>query len=172
MPLPVGLGRFPSVTKLDRKILAVSVFLYVVAVFLPGLAAHGPNPYGFHAYSGFECLVWGGATALGGSRYFLPWSANLFYLPALILWCLGRWGRVLASVLALGGLIFASFTFRIDSVIVNEAGLRAAVRPGLGAWFWIASMLVILVGPLVKRPAPPVLSATAPQSSGTRLNGR
>jgi hypothetical protein len=32
---------------------------------------------------------------------------------------------------------------RIDSIMVNEAGHRVAVRAGSGAWLWMASQAIL-----------------------------
>ena len=129
-----------SMDPIVRRALALSVLCYGAALFLPGLAAHGPNPYGFEGYSGFACLVWGWTGALRGGAHLLPWTANLLYLPALVLWAMGPRARVFGVALAVGGIVLAALTYRIDAVVVNEAGHRASVRPGPGTWLWIASM--------------------------------
>ena len=131
----------------DKAVFALSLVCYGAALCLPGLAADGTNPYGFDGVVGFSCLAFGWSTALTSSwKFFLPWTANFLYFPALLLWCIGRRARPWGVLLALGGFMLAALVFRIDSMMVNEAGHRAAVRPGWGAWFWMASMLLIPLG--------------------------
>lgn len=130
---------------------AGSLICYASGLFLPGLAAREVNPFGFESYEGILCLAYGITTVLGGWTYFLPWTANVLYAGALLAWLVPlrppRW----AAAIPLVGLGLAATVFRIDSVLVNEAGNRVAVRPGSGAWLWMAAQVMLLVGFLAVR---------------------
>ena len=144
-------------SRVHRTLFIFSLSCYGLALFLPGLAARESNPYGFHGVSGFMCLVFGWSTVVAGWKYFLPWMSNFLYLPALLLWIAGPRARRWGALLALGSLILAAQTLRIDTFMVNEAGHRVAVQPGLGAWCWMASMIVLLFGavaPIANRSSP------------------
>ena len=136
--------------KVHKSLLLLSMLCYGVALCFPGLAPYEPNPQGFTGVAGYVCLAFGWSTIVTGTKYFLPWLANLFYFPALLVWGVTtkppRWGAVMAGV----GLALTALTFRIDTVMVNEAGQRVGVRPGLGAWLWMASFAVLLVGFLLQ----------------------
>jgi hypothetical protein len=144
-----GDSRRPS----GRSLVAAgSLICYASGLLLPGLAARGVNPYGFESYRGYLCLAYGVTTIFGNWTYFLPWTANVLYAAAFLAWLVTlrppRW----SVVIPLAGLCLAATVFRIDSVMVNEAGHRAAVHPGSGAWLWMASQAILLVGFLAVRP--------------------
>lgn len=127
-------------------VLAASLLCYAVALALPGLAALGPNPYGFDGYRGYLCLAYGAMTVFGGWEYFVPWTANVLYAGALLAWLVPRRPPRWAAAIPLAGLGLSATVFRIDDVMVNEAGHRAAVHPGIGAWLWMAAQAVLLTG--------------------------
>jgi hypothetical protein len=144
-------GKSDSTKKLHRLIFMFSYSTYVIALFLPGLAATGKNPYQFDSYHGFLCLFFGWITVFTGAwKYFLPWTANFFYGLAISMWLSviksPRWGTLTAIL----GLALSLLTFRIDTAVVNEAGHKVAVHPGLGAWLWIISFMFLIVGFLLR----------------------
>jgi hypothetical protein len=131
---------------IKRLVLALTLLCYSMALILPGLVAREPNSYGYTSSLGYVCLLFGWITIFGGLGYFFPWLANLFYLPGLLLWLLPtrspRWGAIFPVI----GLGLATLTFRIETIMVNEAGHRVAVQPGIGAWLWMASFALLLLG--------------------------
>jgi hypothetical protein len=137
-----------------RFVLPVSLGCYAAALFLPGLAAREANPYGFTSYGGFACLIWGPTTILAGWTYFRPWTANIPYLVSIFAWAIPKKPPRWFALFPLIGLALAATVFRIDDVMVNEAGHRVAVRPGIGAWLWMTSQAIFLAGFLLPAERP------------------
>lgn len=134
-----------------RRAAFLSLGLYLVSLGFQGLAATGSNPYGFDGYRGFHCLLFGWTTILGSLAFFVPWTANLLYLPSLLLLAIpARPLRVFLALPAMG-LALALGALRIDEVLVNEAGHRSPVELGAGAWLWLASFSVLIAGFLLPR---------------------
>jgi hypothetical protein len=137
----------------NRKAALFSIGLYLAALAFHGLAARESNIFGFEGYRGFMCLLFGWMTALGGWKFFLPWTANLFYVAGLLLLALPARPARVGLLLPATGLVIALYTFRIESVMVNEAGHRVDVHPGAGAYLWMASFVVLVAGFLMPQRA-------------------
>jgi hypothetical protein len=121
--------------------------MYAAALPLTALAPAAHSQYATGGYQGYMCLLFGWTTLIGlGWKFFWPWTANVLYLPAAVLWIVRGRRSAFGAALALAGLGVGSLVFRIDTMMVNEAGNTVPVRLGLGAWLWLGSFAVHAAG--------------------------
>jgi hypothetical protein len=115
--------------------LALLLGVYAMAFLLPVDAARGVY--------GYEMFCWGalGSAFIVWLPWTWPWLANLaFYIGCLYL-ATGRrsrevrWSGVIATILALGYLLYGAGLF----------GMPSEAFPGAGYWVWVGSMVLLAV---------------------------
>jgi hypothetical protein len=137
---------------------AVIVLLYLVACCCPALTfdnyySGNSTPQSTDTWFGWTALFLGWLGILVGS---VAWLANFVLGLTLIFLLAGlRWATLICSVVTV---LLSLDLFRVFSANIpaDEGGVgRAVLRPpGVGVWFWFASIAAAFIGALVLFLAP------------------
>lgn len=133
-----------------------SAVLYTIALFTPAFAfAAGDSSF----ILGMVCLLFGWGK--------LAWYANPILLAAYIAFLKKK--DVLTTILSVAALAVAATTLSIEEVPRNSSGtLTRVVGFGLGFYFWLSSMAVLLAAGIhrivVRQQANPRVDTTSPPS--------
>lgn len=147
IPPPPVLGPRPQrwpYSLLCISLIGLSVLLFVISLALDGFYLETKDPRAWSPCIWLLLFGWMGLFA-----GMVAWLANPVLFFAWI--CMAvrplRWGALAAALLAL----LLALTFLLHtSIITDEGGGRANITGyGLGYWFWLASMIVALLGSIV-----------------------
>ncbi|MCA8277417.1 hypothetical protein LGN17_33560 [Burkholderia sp. AU30280] len=135
-PAPVR----PPMGRAATALLAISVALYLVAMFTAPFRTGAPDPHPWA--DGWQVLLTGWMGVLGG---IYAWLANPLVFAAWLL-TVKRY-RAQAVVLAVLALLFGMSFLSQRQIAVNEAGDVEPVHlDAIGYWCWLASFGVASVG--------------------------
>jgi hypothetical protein len=138
----------PSIESLRLRVALAALALYVLACATPAVAIFDTNAKKNDVMFGLPLLLvgWLGAFVLN-----FGWFANLFLPVAGLLRVIGKYRAAavfgsLAFLVGLHTLYWYVKPMPANEGFVGELQLR---YPSVGFYFWLASMLVIVVGALV-----------------------
>ncbi|WP_152601679.1 hypothetical protein [Burkholderia paludis] len=130
----------PPMGRAAIALLAISVALYLVAMFAVPFRTGAPDPHPWAA--GWQVLLTGWMGVLGG---IYAWLANPLVFGAWLL--TARRYRTQAVVLAVLALLFGLSFLSQHQIAVNEAGDVEPVHlDAIGYWCWLASFTAAVVG--------------------------
>lgn len=118
--------------------------LWIIALFLPAYI-FPPSLYDSKpaTYFGYYCLLFGWA---GSGLAFLAWISNLPWLISYLLFLSNKPVRAKSIFLAGIAFVFSLSALTINELILSEAGHIGKANVSIGAFVWILSMLVLLIG--------------------------
>lgn len=114
-------------------LLLISIVIYVVSLFFPGLQGGGTSLYGS------TLLLFGWAQTLNGEC--IAWLANPIFFAAITLFILSRFK--MAAGLSFLACIVALDTFRATRFPPNEAYTVTIDEIGSAFYIWMASFIVL-----------------------------
>ena len=130
----------PPMGRATTVLLAISVVLYLVAMFTTPFRTGSPDPHPWA--DGWEVLLTGWLGVFDG---ICAWLANPLVLAAWLL--TAKRYRTQAVVLAVLALLFGMSFLAQQRIIVNEAGDVEPVHlDAIGYWCWLASFGAASVG--------------------------
>ena len=150
---------------MSRKlILAFSLIFYAVSLALPvvlwptGGVGYADGPPGlFGLLAGFMVLVMCTPFISG-----LSWLANVTFVLSLI----SHRREKLQKILAGSTLVLASLFWPIESIPMDDSGLKTGLIPGSGYYLWLTSIVFLNLYAWTKADS---TSDTASRSTGTHM---
>ena len=120
-------------------------FLWIVALFLPAYIF----PPSYHdnkevMYRGFMCLIFGWAD--GHVTIFGAWFANIPFLISYLMFLSKNPIKKFSVLLSAFAFCLSLLALTINTLILDEAGNTSATYPSIGAFVWIGSILLLLIG--------------------------
>ncbi len=131
-----------SVEPVDRKLVLLSISLYIISLFLPCFYTN------IGVTSSLVALMFGMFGVLFGGAGF-SWLAN----PALIMaWASAGAKKNYCLFYSLCATFFALIFLSFDKIPLDEGGgLKDITSLGIGYYLWTSSMLVMLIGSLLRK---------------------
>jgi hypothetical protein len=152
-------GKLPIVSALATLVL--SGIVYLIALALPAYNLANNDPF-----IGVMVLFlgWMGPFVNGAGNP-IGWYANVFLFFGWGAMLLGKFRPLaIAAVIALGvGLLIALTAFGVTQLPVNEAGTTARATIGAGAYAWLASFAIALLGSIATAALAFITAQRAPQ---------
>lgn len=129
-----------SIQRISKYLRIISMILFGLALFLP---THCTNVQCSGFGGGFEALVMGWMLALFQFGGAVAWLANPFYFVALFT---VRKDPEVALGFSIAAILIARSFLDGGELLLNEAGHTAYITEiGIGYWFWLGSMVILLV---------------------------